>query len=98
MQRFFYILTSVIVLMVGITFTLHNSQPVTLEYYFGFRWEAALSLLILISMIIGVIAGYLASLKSILSLQRNLSKARRDVQAAEQELAALRSLPIRDAL
>jgi putative membrane protein len=40
--------------------------------------------------------GYLAALRTVLRLQRELVRARREIRAVEQEVANLRALPIKD--
>ncbi|MBE9516093.1 MAG: LapA family protein [Proteobacteria bacterium] len=97
-KKFFYAVIILLAVLLGLTFTLHNAEPVTLQYYFGIELQGALSLVILISFALGVGAGYMANLKTLLGLQRKLVKTRRDVQQAEQEVANIRALPIKDAL
>jgi len=97
-KKFFYVALLLLVVLLGLTFTLHNAESVTLKYYFGIEWQGALSLVIIISFVLGVAAGYLVSLKARLGLQHKLVKLQRDVQQAEQEVANIRALPIKDAL
>ncbi len=98
MKRTLYILLAVIVLFSGITFALHNKQIVTINYYFGMRWDGPLSLALLATFALGVAAGWLASLRMVVRMQRQLVQARKDVRQIEQEVINLRALPIKDVI
>ena len=98
MKRIFYIVVGVVSLFLGITFAFQNSQNVMLQYYFGLSWTAPLSLVLLTSCAIGVAVGYLASLRMVVRMQRQLVQARKEVRQIEQEVVNLRALPIKDVL
>ena len=63
MKRIIYTTLAIIVLLAGIAFAIQNRQVVELNYYFGLKWSGPLSLALLTSLAIGVVAGYLASLR-----------------------------------
>lgn len=98
MKRVFYLIVIVIALLVGITFVFKNQQIVELRYYFGLAWTGPLSLALLITLAIGVAVGYIASLRMVIRMQRQLVQARKDLRQVEQEVVNLRSLPIKDVL
>ncbi len=98
MKRTIYIVLAVVMLFAGITFALHNKQVVAINYYFGLRWDGPLSLALLATLALGVVAGWLASLRMVVRMQRQLVQARKDVRQIEQEVINLRALPIKDVI
>ncbi len=98
MKRTLYIVAAVVALIAGITFGFQNNQNIELSYYFGLVWTGPLSLTLLVSFTIGVAAGYLASLRMVVRMQRQLVQARKEIRQAEQEVINLRALPIKDVL
>lgn len=98
MKRIFYTVVIAATLFVGITFALKNQQVVELRYYFGLEWSGPLSLALLTTLALGVAVGYLASLRMVIRMQRQLVQARKEVRQIEQEVANLRALPIKDVL
>lgn len=98
MKRIFYAIVVVITLVVGITFVFQNRQAIDLNYYFGIHWTGPLSLALLATLAIGVIVGYLASLRMVIRMQRQLVQARKEIRQIEQEVVNLRALPIKDVL
>src|SRR4030067_1079248 len=57
MKRILYITALIIALFVGVTFTIQNRQAVEIGYYFGWRWAGPLSLSLLTTFLLGMIAG-----------------------------------------
>ena len=98
MKRIFYAIVVGITLLVGITFVFQNRQAIELTYYFGIQWTGPLSLALLAALAIGVVVGYLASLRMVIRMQRQLVQARKEVRQIEQEVVNLRALPIKDVL
>lgn len=96
MKRIFYIVLAVLTALLGITFAFQNQQLIEVRYYFGLSWRGPLSLALLATLAGGVVLGYLASLRTVLRLQRELVRARREIRSIEQEVANLRALPIKD--
>jgi len=95
MLRIIYLIIFLVVLTTGLGFAVLNSQPVQLDYYFG-SWQLSLSLVVVISLVIGALCGILASLSVIIQLKREIAGLRKAVKTTETELVNLRSLPIRD--
>lgn len=83
------------VLTLGLSFAILNAEPVELDYYFGSQ-RLSLSLIVLITLIIGVLAGVIASLSIIIKLKREVSQLRKANQVVDLELANLRTLPVRE--
>lgn len=98
MKRLFYIVLAVFVLLVGIAFAIQNKQIVEVNYYFGLKWSGPLSLVLLTVFTLGVVVGYLASLRMVVGMQRQLVQARKEVRQIEQEVINLRALPIKDVI
>ncbi|OGI65030.1 MAG: hypothetical protein A2W18_05570 [Candidatus Muproteobacteria bacterium RBG_16_60_9] len=98
MKRLFYSLVIVVTLVFGVTFAFLNRQEIDLAYYFGLQWRGSLSIALLATLTIGVAIGYLASLRMVLRMQRQLVQARKEVRQIEQEVMNLRALPIKDVI
>ena len=98
MKRIFYTVLAILVLLIGIAFAIQNRQVVELNYYFGLKWSGSLSLALLTAFTLGVVAGYLASLRRVVRMQRQLVQARKEIRQIEQEVINLRSLPIKDVI
>lgn len=98
MKRTFYFIVIVVTLFFGITFAFQNRQEIELAYYFGVRWQGPASLALLAALTIGVVVGYLASLRMVIRMQRQLVQARKEVRQIEQEVMNLRALPIKDVI
>jgi len=82
----------------GITFALKNPELVDIRYYFGVDFSAPVSVVLLITFLLGSVAGYLAALAGRLRLRRELNKEKKEKLRIEKELAAMRALPIKDAV
>lgn len=98
MKKYFYSVISIIVLVFGFTITLQNRHPVDLNYYFGLHWHTALAWILFAAFAVGVMAGFLASLRMLFRMQRQLVRARKELRRAEQEVTNLRALPIKDVI
>ena len=98
MKRIFYTILTIIVLLIGIAFAFQNRQAVEINYYFGLKWNGPLSLALLTTFFFGVVAGYLASLRMLVRMQRQLVQARKEIRQIEQEVINLRSMPIKDVI
>ena len=98
MKRLFYLIVIVVTLLLGVTFAFQNRQEIDIAYYFGLHWRGSLSIALLATLTIGVVVGYLASLRMVLRMQRQLVQARKEVRQIEQEVMNLRALPIKDVI
>ena len=98
MKRIFYTVLVIFVLLAGMAFAIQNRQVVEVSYYFGLKWSGPLSLVLLTTFVIGAAAGWLASLRMVVRMQRQLVHARKEVRQIEQEVINLRSLPIKDVI
>lgn len=98
MKRAAYLVFGIVVLFLGLSFAYKNAQVVELHYYFGMSWASPLSLMLLTTFSLGVVAGFIASLRMVIRMQRQLVQARKEIRQIEQEVINLRSLPIKDVL
>jgi putative membrane protein len=98
MKRFIYLAVALAAIFFGITFAVRNGQPIEVSYYFGLGWSGPLSLALITTFTLGVGIGYVASLRTVVRLQRQLVQARKEIRSVEQEVRNLRALPIKDVL
>lgn len=78
----------ILVFLVVLGFALKNSQAVTLNYFFGYAWEAPLVVLLLAAASLGALLGILAMLPQIFRSRRELRKLRKQVDAFTDEDAS----------
>jgi len=94
MKYFGYIIIIILVLL-GITFAVLNSNNVTVHYYAGTQ-DLPLSLLMALSFAIGIILGLLVMLPKVLRLRFQARRLRKKLIVAEEEINNLRKIPISD--
>jgi uncharacterized integral membrane protein len=70
----------VILCLLVFGFAIKNVEPVELQYYLGFRWQAPLSLMLLTSLLIGVVIGMIICLKPIISQRKRLMSLERELK------------------
>jgi uncharacterized integral membrane protein len=70
----------VILCLLVFGFAIKNVEPVELQYYLGFRWQAPLSLMLLTSLLIGVVIGMIICLKPIINQRRRLISLERELK------------------
>ena len=86
MIKLLYVVVIIVTIFVGLTFTYMNNQAVEINYL-SFHREVSLSLLLLCTLVLGLLAGFFASFLSSFRVRRNLSKAKRELQ--DQQSSAL---------
>ncbi|HHH44232.1 MAG TPA: LapA family protein [Gammaproteobacteria bacterium] len=82
----------IVLVVVGLSFAMLNSQPVTLNYYFGTR-DIPLSLIVVVAVAIGAVIGMLASLGSVIRLKQQAGRLRRQLRTARKDADQVRLLP-----
>jgi len=95
MLRLLYFLLALIVVVLGVVFSVLNADTVQLHYYLG-SIELPLSLVLILAMIIGALLGVFSSLGFIIGSRRSASKLKRSVEVAEKEIVNLRNIPIKN--
>ena len=86
---------TLVVTIFTVTFTLLNSQPVKVNYYFG-SYEIDLLIVVVICLVIGAFLGIMAALGKMFSLKQEMSRKEKKIKITEKELENLRSLPLKD--
>ena len=95
MGRLIGFLLLVALVVIGLSFAVLNSQPVSLNYYFGAR-DIPLSMIVVLSLASGAVIGVLVSAGLILRLKAQLGHLRRKLHAAEKDVDQLRVLPVKE--
>ena len=95
MKRIVYLILILVVTLFTVTFTLLNSQPVKVSYYFG-SYEIDLLIVVVICLVIGALLGVTAVLGKVFSLKQEMSRKDKKIRITEKELENLRSLPLKD--
>ena len=95
MKRIIYLILTLVVTLFTVTFTLLNSQPVKVNYYFG-SYEIELLIVVVICLVIGAFLGIMAALGKMFSLKQEMSRKEKKIKITEKELENLRSLPLKD--
>jgi len=96
-QRFFYVVVILLVVALGLSFALLNSEPVTFNYYIG-KHDIELSLILVITLIIGALLGVAGSFGVVLKTKRQTFKIKKEMKNSAKELNNLRSLSKRESL
>lgn len=95
MARLFGFLLLVSLVVLGLSFAVLNAEPVSLNYYFGYR-DIPLSMIVVLSLAAGVVIGVLVSMGMILRLKQQAGRLRRQLRTAEKEADQLRILPVKE--
>jgi lipopolysaccharide assembly protein A len=81
-----------------LSFAIVNTDPVTVRYYLGYRWEAPLVVVLLVAVCLGALVGLLAGLFQALRLRRQVAALKRELRAAQQPQSGAPVLPPPDLL
>ncbi|MCD8514132.1 MAG: LapA family protein [Nitrincola sp.] len=95
-KRLLVVLLVVLVLLVGILFTLHNMTPVTIDLIFVTLPQASLSLWLLGAFALGGFVGVVLSSLMLVSLKTRLYYLNKKVVSTRQELNKLRTSGLKD--
>ncbi len=95
MRRIVGLALLLVVVLFGLSFSLLNADPVTLDYYFGVL-SLPLSLLMVLMIIVGSLVGVMSCMAMTLSRGREMRRLRRRLTETEKELDQLRRLPLKD--
>ncbi len=85
----------IILIILGLSFSLLNSTSVELNYYFS-SIQLPLAFALVTALVIGVLFGALAVLSMVVKLKRETMRLKKTIRASERELSQLRALPIKD--
>lgn len=76
MMKLFLFIFTLAILVLGASFTLLNSDPVSVNYYFGTA-DITLSVILVGALVAGALIGVAATMGKILRLKLQVSKLRR---------------------
>jgi len=89
-------LLCLLILLVGILFTIHNTDKVAIDLIFVQLPQASLSLWLIAAFVLGGVVGVLLSSFAVLGLKTRLRSARRHANQAYRELDKLRTADGKD--
>lgn len=92
------ILLCLAVLLVGIMFTIHNTDKVVIDLVFFQLPEASLSIWLIATFLMGGFMGILLSVMTVWMLKTRLGSARRKIATTQKELDQLRVSNLKDAV
>ena len=92
MARLLGFLLLVILVVLGLSFAVLNSQAVALNYYFGAR-DIPLSMIVVVSLAAGAVTGVLVSLGTIVRLKQQTGSLRRRLRTAQRDADQVCILP-----
>jgi len=95
MKRLVKIILISIVTLITVVFTLLNSQPVKINFYFG-HYELDLLVVIVISLVVGAVLGITAAMGKLLGLKQEVARKDKKIRVMEKEVENLRSLPLKE--
>lgn len=74
----------ILLFIILLGFALHNSQPVTLQFFLGYVWQAPLVVLLLAAFVLGALSGVLALLPVLFRLRSERGKLRKQVNGVTE--------------
>jgi len=95
MRRILTIIIFSVVFTLGAIFSAKNTHEVMINYYLG-SISMPLSVVIILSIVIGLFLGAMALVMSGLRRRYEISQLQKKLTISEQELNSLRILPIKD--
>ena len=95
MMKIINLIFLIVLVLVGLSFSVLNSDPVLLNYYFGSS-QLTLATTVAIALAIGALLGLLGGLTKVLKLQRENAKLKRSVKSAERDLHQLQAIPAKE--
>lgn len=95
MARLFGLLLLIVLAVFGLSFAVLNAEPVSLNYYFGYR-DIPLSMIVVLSLALGAVIGILFSMGMVLRLKQQVGGLRRRLQLAEKRADELHILPAKE--
>ena len=81
--------------LLGVSFSVLNATKIKINLYIG-SYDVYLSLLLVITLGLGILIGFLAMLGTAFRLKAENYKIKHKAKLAEKEISNLRTLPIKD--
>lgn len=94
-MKYLFLLTALVVLIVVVSFTLLNAQTVTINYYVNTA-KIFLPVLLLLTVVFGVVVGFLVACPAIFRARHRVAKLRGENKQLSKEVDNLRNIPIED--
>ena len=95
MKRLLTFIFLLLIIVIGLSFTVLNAGEVELNYYFD-TVALPLAAVVLISIVLGTLLGILATLSLVFAAKAENVKLQRKVGLIEKEIKNLREIPIKD--
>ena len=95
MVRLVGFITLLVLILFGLSFAVLNAEPVSLNYYFGYR-DIPLSMIVVLSLAGGAVIGLLVGMGTILRLKQQVGGLRRQLRAAEKHADQLHILTVKE--
>ncbi len=95
MARILGLLILLVLVILGLSFAVLNSQVVQLNYYLG-EAELPLAMVVVAALAVGAVCGLLASMGMVIRSRHEASVLRRKVRVVEKEVSNLRAIPLKD--
>lgn len=96
LKMFILLLVCVLVALVGVMFTIHNTEKIAIDLVFLKLPEASLSLWLIAFFVLGGVSGFLLSGFAIVALKTRLMSSRRKVASTTKELEQIKALTLKD--
>ncbi len=93
MRRLFAIIAMLLIILIGLAFSVLNADPVAVDIFFA-EVEIALSVALVTALIVGAALGALTSLGAVWRRRREVSRLRRQLGYAERQLQSMRPDPL----
>ena len=87
-MKFIYPILGIVLCVLLLGFIIKNMQPVELHYYLGFVWRTPLSLMLLITFLVGVVAGIAVCISSLIKQRRRLIALQRELKTLNPGIQA----------
>jgi len=91
----FFLIVAIILAILTALFALQNSAVITVSFL-GWEWNASLALILILTLGVGILIGYLAGLPSSLKKGSQLRQVKRDLGALEDTEVSLSPPPEED--
>jgi uncharacterized integral membrane protein len=88
-MKFIYPILGVVLCVLLLGFIIKNIEPVELHYYLGFVWRTPLSLMLLITFLLGVVIGIAICISSLIKQRRSLIALQRELKTLKSGIQAL---------
>lgn len=97
MLRLIRLILLFLILILGLSFAVINADTVQFDYYFN-SLQAPLSLILVISLMLGALLGAAACLGTLLRLKREVARLHKTLKSAETEIITLRANSVKGIL